>query len=28
VDSRAIIESLRHIYGMTTLADEITEMAK
>jgi hypothetical protein len=28
VDSRAIIESLRHIYGMTTLADEITETAK
>jgi hypothetical protein len=28
VDSRAIIESLRHIYGMGTLADEITETPK
>ena len=28
VDSRAIIESLRHIYGMTALADEITATPK
>jgi hypothetical protein len=28
VDSRAIIQSLRHIYGMTTLADEITSTPK
>jgi hypothetical protein len=28
VDSRAIIESLRHIYGMTALADEITSTPK
>jgi hypothetical protein len=28
VDSRAIIESLRHIYGMSALADEITAMPK
>ena len=28
VDSRAIIESLRRIYGMTALADEITSMPK
>jgi hypothetical protein len=28
VDSRAIIESLRHIYGMSTLADEITSTPK
>jgi len=28
VDSRAIIESLRHIYGMTGLADEITSTPK
>ena len=28
VDSRAIIESLRHIYGMASLADEITSTPK
>jgi hypothetical protein len=28
VDSRAILESLRHIYGMTALADEITATPK
>ena len=28
VDSRAIIETLRHIYGMTALADEITSTPK
>jgi peptidase S46-like protein len=28
VDSRAIIQSLRHIYGMTALADEITATPK
>jgi len=28
VDSRAIIESLRHIYGMAALADEITSTPK
>jgi hypothetical protein len=28
VDSRAIIESLRHIYGMSALADEITSTPK